>query len=165
MDAQLRRQVGAGQGGFTLVELVIVVAVLAVLAVSVTLTGAFARASGPAERSAAAFARAVALARDRALVRRAPQGLAPLADGWQMMAPAADGGGWVAEGTPGAAPGAVWSVAGTPFRPVAGVAPQAPAVVFLPDGRSTPFALELPGRGGPLACRTDGWEAPRCGRL
>ncbi|MCL4189283.1 MAG: GspH/FimT family pseudopilin [Rhodobacteraceae bacterium] len=163
MDAELRRQAGQGDRGFTLVELVVVVAVLAVLAVSVTLTGGFARAGSSADRAAGDFARAVAAARDRALALRGLQGLAPLADGWQMMAPDGDGG-WLARGVPGQAPGAVWTVAGAPFLPAPGQQPAIPAILFLPDGRGTAFSLVLPDRAGPLACRTDGWEAPRCAR-
>lgn len=164
MDAQLRRRGRGGGRGFTLVELLVVIAVLAVLAVAVTLNGAFARGGSAAERAAAGFDRALALARDRALALRATQGLAPLVDGWQLMAPDPDGSGWVAAGAPGAAPGAAWTVAGQPFRPVAGAAPEAPVVLFLPDGRGTAFALRLPDGAGGLACRSDGWEAPRCGR-
>ncbi|MCC6303855.1 MAG: GspH/FimT family pseudopilin [Rhodobacteraceae bacterium] len=161
MDAELRGRGRWGGRGFTLVELVVVVAVLAVLATAVTLTGGFARAGGAAEAAGAAFARAVAAARDRALARGEATGLGPLALGWQVMAP--DGkGGWAALGPPGRAPGVAWTVAGVALRPAPDADPAPPAILFLPDGRGTPFTLAIADGRAQLSCRTDGWEAPQC---
>jgi len=142
---------GRAQAGLTLLELVIVVAILSVLALPAALRfggGGLLGGTPAAERVAAALRADLGLLRDRALLGRAFVDLTPAPDGWQ-------GGG---DGRPARFPGMrlTWRPDGT----------DPGAIRFLPDGRGTPFALTIApaeGAAGPrLDCRFDGWEGLEC---
>lgn len=146
--------------GLTLVELVVVVAILGLLALPVMLRfgggGAFGGAA-PAARVAAALEADLATLRDRALLGRETLVLQPRSDGWSS-----------AGLRMGSAPHALrldWRIEG-PAQAQGQAGPQGetlPPVRFLPDGRATPFGLRITGADQPgLDCQFDGWEAPRC---
>lgn len=156
------RELTPRDGGFTLIELVIVVAVVGILAVTVALStgrSGLARGAGGEERAAQALTAAVAATRDTALLSRQTLGLRPLPDGWEVVARSGEG--WAPSGPAGRVPGAAWEVAGVPLLP-GQASDEAPPVLFLPDGRATPFVLRLAPGGVGTVCATDGWEALRC---
>lgn len=153
--------------GFSLIELVIVVTIVSVLALTVTLGFATqGRLTGTREatpaRAAAALEAAVTRARDLAILARAPAGLRPDDDGWEILRREEDG--WRRIGG-GALPDASeWHVDG---RRIGGPLTthetgDAPPVRFLPDGRSTPFELRLGPRGAAHRCATSGPEPLEC---
>lgn len=126
--------IGRMARGLTLLELVVVVAILAVLALPVALSLGSVR--DPGAGAAAHLAAQVADARDRAMVGGRSLVLTPRADGWDWS----DGAGYKATDL-----AADWGGAGS--------------VAFLPDRRGTPFAVTLGG----AVCRFDGAGPVRCG--
>jgi prepilin-type N-terminal cleavage/methylation domain-containing protein len=136
--------------GFSLIELLIAVAVLSVLAVGASLGGFAATRSAPSDGDT--LIAATAEARRQALLQRSPQALILAAD--SLTAASASDDGWQ--------PGpeiARWRqhpepVASGPALPV--------TLVFLPDGRATPFAVTFVDGYQRILCQGDGWEAPGC---
>lgn len=139
----------AGDAGVTLIELMIVVAILASLATGVSLLAS--RGAGTAETDLAAFRQSYADNTALAVLERRRRGLALEPGGSRQMLIRASG--WAEPGRLRAWKGPVsWLVEGP--RP----APGAPDIQFLPDGHSSAFVISF----GTRQCRSDGWTGLRC---
>lgn len=156
--------------GFTLIELVAVMTVISILALALVAgTGAGSLMGRDSSHAAGSVARtlesAVTTARATAFHTRAPHGLLPRPDGWDMLARDRDNGGWRLVGE-GRAAGLGWVINGTAHFPVPPQpdAPPRPLVIFASDGRATGFAVDFPGAPDRFRCATDGWEVLRCAR-
>lgn len=155
--------------GFTLIELVVVVAILGLLTLPVVLRvgggGVFGGATS-AQAAQARLADDLTRMRDRALFTHEVLRLTPDRQGWQwstrlpMTAAAPQPGfdlrrsGWAPDGDPVRLEGLslIWQVDVPPGTDA--------AVHLMPDGRGTSFSVRL-GAGGPL-CRFDGWGDLAC---
>jgi type II secretion system protein H len=145
-----------GSAGFTLIELVVVVAVLSVLAVGAGLV-----ASG-SERSAAQsdvqrFQRLVEVTRARAIQARQVQGLFVTTRGFQAGVETADG--WEKPRHETRWRGSVSLQVKTRRR-----TQDQPPIVLLPDGRISAFTLIFtPDNSTRIVCRSDGSAGVSCG--
>ncbi len=162
MDARLTTPGSQGAAGFSLVEVMIVVAVLSVLSVA---AGLSVGRTGPGqEGDAQGFAAVYESKRLAAILARHPQALALTDTGWTPLEidPEVPGA-WRAAGPERALAGA-WrdGATGAPLRgAVAGAAAQAD-LVFLPDGQTTPVDMRFIARAGEMRCTGDGWGALAC---
>ncbi len=139
MDRQLIKD-----AGFTLIELMVVVAILALLATTATLSAV---RPGGVQSDAARFLAAVERQRAKAVLSRKFTGISVDGDGFAAVASSA--GGWVEVGQ------------GTDWRgSVSGVLPE--RIVFTPSGQMTPLRLTLSHRGRNVICETDGWAELQC---
>lgn len=146
-----------GSAGFSLLEVVVVVAVLAVLSVSVS----FAVGRGPSApgADAARFAALHKRLREAAVLNRHVQALAVGQSGWQVMRRA--GTAWAATGRPGQFRSAARFEGAT--GPLGGVKISAsPDLFFLPDAHVTPFSVTFIAPGVITRCTTNGWADLDC---
>lgn len=162
MDTRLTMPGSDGAAGFSLVEVMIVVAVLSVLSVA---AGLSVGRTGPVrENDAEAFATAYEAGQLAAILARHPRALALTDTGWTPLEPDPDApGGWRTAGPERALVGA-WreGATGAPLRSaVVGAETQAD-VVFLPDGQTTPVDLRFIARAGERRCAADGWGTLAC---
>ena len=136
--------------GFTLVELLLVVAAMSVLAIGGTLAvGRFGASSTP---DAQQLAKLDAELATRARVARQPQGLEVTPTGYRRLERRADG--WQPRGADGRWSGrADWDADDARGRRI---------LVFLPDGRATPYAVAFRAAAAGWRCVRDAWTAPRC---
>ena len=151
MDRGLRQptQIPPDQAGFTLIELMIVVAVLAILSVTVSLS-----ASRPQSAMASDAARFEALhdrLRSEAILSRQILGLAVDAEGYQRLR--WQGGDWQRVGEKGR-----WRGPVTVLLPFDRRAP----LEFTPGGQVTPLRLRFETAAGVRLCETGGWAAVTC---
>lgn len=153
----------SADAGFTLLEMVVVVAVIAILSVTATFAVTTRRAGdGDRARFAATYDRL----RDAAILGQRPQALALVPAGWQNLSPAGTADGLV-----------LWQASGkvqkfnaeARFEGADGaIVPRDPApapvpdLVFLPDGQVTPFAVSFIGNGTVTRCRSAGLSGLIC---
>lgn len=139
--------------GFTLIELMIVVAVLSLLTLTVTLGVNRPRTAQADDWTA--FRDLHDRMREQAVTGDAVLGLSLSPDGFARLH--RDAAGWVEDTPPSA-----WRGAVDIRRPV----DPRPVVVFLPNGRSTPvrlaFAAAGPLDGSGMVCESNGWEPLEC---
>jgi type II secretion system protein H len=141
MDGRLARS----DRGFTLIELMIAVAVMASLATAVTLS--VARPSGDAQTDLRRFTEMHDRLRTEAAISRQLLAVAVDATGYQRLA--WDGTAWQQVG-----PAMTWSgpvAVRVPFR-------SDTPIEFAPSGQVTPFQLQFESR----LCESDGWGPVAC---
>lgn len=159
----MERMTTSADPGFTLLETVVVVAVIAILSITATFA-VTTRKAGEGDR--ARFAATYDSLRDAAILGRSPQALALLPNGWQILLPERAENG-----------GTVWQQSGKPqkfsaearFEGEDGAivphdlsrAPE-PDLIFLPDGQVTPFEVAFIGNGTLTRCRSAGFAGLIC---
>lgn len=138
-----------GQAGVTLIELVIVVAVMASLAAGVSLVAG--RGVAPGESDLSRFVRTYDQNRSLAVLERRVRGLFLEPDG-SRQALKRDGI-W-------GEPGRLQRWTGWVSYLVEGVRPgrNVPDLLFLPSGQTSAFVITF----GARQCRSDGWTGLRC---
>ncbi|MCG6902166.1 MAG: prepilin-type N-terminal cleavage/methylation domain-containing protein [Rhodobacter sp.] len=139
------RQLGARSGGFTLIELMVVVAVLALLTTTVSLSVTRPRSQNASD--AARFQAVHRRLRDQAVLSRQILGLNVDETGYRQM--------WW--------DGKAWQPLGTPARwrgPVGGQA----ELRFAPSGQVTPVRLRFDSGDSTVICAGGGWKAMTCAR-
>ena len=146
--------------GFSLLEMVVVVAVLATLSVGAVLALGERRA-GPGD--ATRFAAVHDALRDAAILGQGAQGLSLMPQGWQVLVPDETEGGWKASGAVQKFQGeARFEGAGGPVLPRPEINPPRPDIVFLPDGKVTPFNAVFVTAKGVTQCRSHGLAGLQC---
>lgn len=141
--------------GFTLIELMVVVAVLSVLAVGAGLVASRGGKSA-ATTDLQRFERHIQIARARAMQGRQVQGLFVTARGFQPTVETNDG--WDKKQIETRWRGDVVLQLATPRR-----GPNSPHILLLPDGRVSPFSLSFaPKDGRRIVCRSDGNTRMSC---
>lgn len=142
-----------GSAGFSLIELLIATAVLAVLAVGASLS--VGRNASLAESDQALFQRNFDQMRQLAMTGRHSRGIEITATGMRLATRGAEG--WDLSDTLQRWRGRV-AVAVT--RP--GGDGQAPTLVFLATGQTTPFDIVFRDGETDRRCRANGWTGLRC---
>lgn len=143
--------------GFTLLEMVVVVAVIAVLSVTATFSITDrSRGEGDVIRFAAAYDRL----RDAAILGAAPQGIILVPGGWQVLVPPAPGAaedGWQPLGKEQKFRGEA-RFEGPDGAILPRELPRAPSpdITFLPDGQVSPFEATFIGNETLSRCRSAG---------
>lgn len=137
--------------GFSLIELVVTVAVISVLAVGVTLV---ATRDKPVETDAEQFAGRYMMLRQLAVQGQERLGLAITPRSSQIFR--RKGEDWQAEGRE-----ALWRERAV-FRSLRPNAPaNEPEIVFLSNGQTSPFEITF-GRAPAITCASDGWTGVSC---
>ncbi|MGJ8628462.1 MAG: GspH/FimT family pseudopilin [Sulfitobacter sp.] len=145
----------AATAGFTLIELVVVVAVVSVLAVGAGLVASRGGASAMAS-DLKRFQRQSKTMRDRAVQGRQVLGLYVTDRGFQSAVETADG--WQEHQNETRWRGRVVLQLKTPRR-----VPNNPHIRFLPDGRVSEFTLSFASGGGRRSeCQSDGFAGISC---
>jgi len=156
----------APEHGFSLLEMVVVVAVIAVLSVTATF------AVTDRDQGEADLARFVATydrQRDAAILGGAPRGLALVPGGWHTLVPPppdARGDGWQPIGRVQKLRGeARFEKDGKTLAPTAlSRAPQ-PDITFLPDGQVSPFTVTFIANDALNRCRSNDLTGLDCEKL
>ncbi len=144
-----RRVSRDGAAGFSLIELMVVVAVLAILTTSITLS-----ASRPRDGNASDWGRFSALharLQDQAVLSRQLLGLSVTQDGYQRLRWA--GGDWQVLGDRVA-----WRDEVVLIEPFSALAP----LEFAPSGQVTPMRARFQAGEAVRLCQNDGWGPVSC---
>jgi prepilin-type N-terminal cleavage/methylation domain-containing protein len=147
--------------GFSLLEMVVVVAVIATLSVGASLSIAARGGAGDAPRLAETYA----ALRDAAVLGQEARGLRLLPEGWQVLLPREGGApGWQVSGAVQEIRAeARFEGAGGPILPAPPDGrPPRPDIVFLPDGGVTPFEVVFVTDAAVTACRARGLAGLQC---
>jgi len=152
-----------GEAGFTLLEMVVVVAVIATLSISATFAVS---TRDHAEADVTRFAAAYVRLRDRAILGQSAQGIVIVPEGWQTLAPAppdAEVEGWQAVGIVQKFRGEVrFEGADGPIFPREVPRAPEPDLLFLPDGQVTPFEVTFIANEQLNRCRSTGFAGLDC---
>lgn len=147
--------------GFSLLEMVVVVAIIATLSVGASLSIGTRGGTADAPRLAETYA----ALRDAALLGQEARGLRLVPGGWQVLLPG-DGPepGWRASGAVQEIRAeARFEGARGPILPAPpDDRPPQPDIVFLPDGEVTPFEVVFVTEGSVTACRSRGLAGLAC---
>lgn len=144
-----------GAGGFTLIELMVVVAVLSVLGVGAGLVASRSTKSA-ATADLHRFERQIQTARARAIQGRQLHGLIITARGFQPTVKTSEG--WDQSLREIRWRGAVTLQLGTARQ-----GPKSPHIVLLPDGRVSRFTLSFASNGNRrVVCHSDGTAGMSC---
>lgn len=144
--------------GFSLLELVVVIAVVGILSLGISLSLSGGRSTGGYPRDATRFESQYNALRDSAIHSRTPVALSLGPAGWQVMR--RRNGVWQGEG-----PRVRWNGAAVFQRDLSAPVPSTPLpeVIFLPDGRSSAFSIRFSDAGQVVQCASDGWQGLECG--
>lgn len=157
MDAELSETLPRPDAGFTLIEVLIAVAVLAVLATGASLAAT--RGPSVAVSDAAAFAEVFDMQRRLAVQGKARRGLVLEGQGYRH-AQYRDGQWQVSERR------LPWRGRAVPNISNRASLPGAQLVVFLPNGRTSAGEVVFSAGGAePMRCTFDGWTGATCGAL
>lgn len=139
----------SGQAGVTLIELVVVVAVMASLAAGVSLM--VGRGAGPEDGDLSRFVRTYEQNRNLAVLERQMRGL--------FLEPAGSRQALKQDGSWGD-PGRLQRWSGRVSHLIEGTRPDpnVPDILFLPSGQTSAFVITF----GARQCRSDGWTGLRC---
>lgn len=149
-----------GAAGFSLLEMVVVVAVMATLTLAATLS--VGRRSGPSD--AVHFAGAYGALMDAALLGQEARGLRVMSAGWQVLRPVAPGQGWQVSGPVQKFRDAVvFEGTDGPILARERPDPPVPDLVFLPDGELTPVTVRFAAGGVVTLCRAVPLAGLDCG--
>lgn len=144
-----------GDGGFSLLELVVVTAMMSILAVGATLSVGMSRREAVATDQRH-FRDTFETARALAIRERGKRGLRVTPQGMTVTRHGPDG--WTTRETerPWSGRISLYSRSGGPAGPI-------PEIVLLPNGRSTAFEITFTADGEVAqVCRTDGWSRLLC---
>jgi len=145
--------------GVSLIELLVVVAVLSVLAIGVSLPLRDGGSQAPAD--AARFASMFERTRTLAIHGQTQQGLRLTSRDMALMKLTADG--WQTSRQSIRFQGRADFRTKTPANALSAL--DAPEIIFLPNGQTTPFDLIFFGSGSRSAvCKSDGWMGVECTR-
>ena len=146
--------------GFSLIEMVIVVAVIAVMSITAVFSAGRRGVSGQSD--VARFSAAYERLREAAILSHQPRAMSLNIDGWQVLKPSdRPEAPWVPVGTAQAFRGEVRFPGKTIALSRGGAAP-APDLVFLPDGQVTPFEVSFISAEFVTRCSGSGWEGMTC---
>ncbi|MBE1291299.1 MAG: prepilin-type N-terminal cleavage/methylation domain-containing protein [Rhodobacteraceae bacterium] len=151
--ARVSVSIAAQTGGFTLIEALVVTAVLSVLAVGLTL-GSGAQSPDDQARFEQRFETAQALA----MQGRQTRGFFVTEERLRQAVLTAEG--WLPLGE-----GLRWhgAVGFSADRPSFGSAEERPDIILLPTGQTTVFTIDFAGTGqGSRWCESDGWRGVQC---
>lgn len=142
------------QGGFSLLELIVVITILSILTLGISLSVSGRSGAQSLEGDLAKFQRHFNDLRNLAIQGQRPRGLNFGAKGMRMASFDAAQGRWLMNTAPLPWAGSVVLV---------GVAPtDQPDIVILPDGRISAFELRFTFRDRTGACRIDGGQELAC---
>ncbi len=147
--------------GFSLLEMVVVVAIIATLSVGASLSIGQRGGTADAPRLTATYD----ALRDAAILGQEARGLRLVPGGWQALLPGEGGDlGWrVSGGTQAFRSEARFEGARGPILAAApDGGPPRPDIVFLPDGEVTPFEVVFVTDDAVTACRSQGLAGLEC---
>ncbi len=146
--------------GFSLIEMVIVVAVIAVMSITAVLS--VGRSGATSQSDAARFSAAYARLREAAILSHQARAMFLGPGQWQVLKPSDDGPAqWLPVGAAQQFRGEVRFQGKTIALGQGGATPT-PDLIFLPDGQVTPFEVSFIAAKSVTRCSGSGWEGMTC---